>query len=78
MENQLCKGFMNSYIKGEEILEVLYAILPNGDVLESEESKKGVSFLAGKVYKVSEIPAYKVVADFEFIGNYPIPKLGKN
>ena len=70
----LCKGFMTTRIEGEDILEVHYALLPDGTVLVTKELKRTNDF-GGKNRRwfVCEHDAQWLKENAEFIGNYHSP-----
>ena len=66
----ICKGFSTTRIGNDEILEVLYALLPDGTKLCTGEHRRTNEFAAkGRRWFVSD----SIPSTAEFIGNYPVP-----
>jgi prophage tail gpP-like protein len=70
----LCKGFSTTRIDGNQIIEVLYALLNDGTVLVTKEHNRTNEFAtAGRRWFVSELNADWLKSNAEFIGNYEVP-----
>jgi len=70
----LCKAYTSKNILFcDRLVEVLYAILPSGQVIESKPQFYSNSF-DGRTWFVSSISANEI-ANLEFIGTYKAPTL---
>jgi len=65
-------GFLQYDATGDVLKEKVYAIEPNGNVLESEWAPKSAIFGKRDRFKQSELTAREVESQFEFCGHYRI------
>ena len=77
MRTDLCTGHASTRIDYEKsiILETIYAICPDGRVLESNEVERSGSFSQGRTWSLSGKSAQEVQGTIEYIGKYPTPSI---
>ena len=73
-QTNFCKAYTNkNFLFCDRLVEVLYAILPSGQVIESKPQFYSNSF-DGRTWFVSNITV-DAIKNLEFIGTYKAPTL---
>lgn len=76
-QTTLTRGYVKQRVDDStfKVMEILFAVYPDGRVLEAEECERNYGFREGRVWKNSDRAHADILADkdIEFIGNYAMP-----